>query len=231
MKRQTIVLLVLAAVLVTALWWMLLYSPQRDEQAALEMQRDQVLAEQATLRQEIVQLETVRETAPELQARLLAGETLIPHDVALPSALRQLQLAAEDSGVVLRTISAGRPVTVGEPSVITPGAQLSSIQLTLAVEGEYFQLVDLLRRLEDPSITGRGLLTQTMSLAPQEYPELVASVTVQAYAVIPPSLDPSAEAAEPEPIIDADGNPIEGSDAEGDAEGADEADVQTEDAA
>jgi hypothetical protein len=193
MKRTTIALAVVALILVGVLWWLLLMQPAREEQADLEMQTEQVIAQQAQLRQQIQQLRQVRETAPELEAQLAAAQTLIPREAALPPMLRQLQQAADDAGVRLNSIGAGRPagVATGE------GDELSSIQLTMAAEGTYFQLVDLLRRFEDPAITGRGLLAQSISLSVSETPTLSASITLQAFAIIPPTVapdDPEAEA-------------------------------------
>ncbi|MFP4311941.1 MAG: hypothetical protein ACLFS9_08185 [Nitriliruptoraceae bacterium] len=189
MKRPILFLIGAALGLIVALWFVLYLQPAREEVTDLETQRETVEATQQQLRTEIARLEQVRDDAPEQDATLGRREVLIPDDAGLPALLRQIQLAASESGVVLRTVSAGRPTPVGAED--DPALQdLSSIQLTLAIEARYFQLIDLLRRFEDPDISGRGMLVETLTLAEEEYPVLNASVTVRSFALTEPSIAP-----------------------------------------
>jgi type IV pilus assembly protein PilO len=200
MKRSQVVLSVLAAVMIVALFAVLVYQPKQEEIDELETA---IAAEQqrhGELEQEIVRLRTVRDQAPEVEAELAAAEAVVPRDNALPTALRQLQLAADDAGLVLTSVTTGRPLPVeGAP------ASLHRIDVNLQLSGGYFQLVDFLRRVEDPSITPRGTIWTNAALAKEEYPTLTVALSGKMFASIdtPP---PAQEAAPAETEDSTDGS-------------------------
>jgi Tfp pilus assembly protein PilO len=206
MKRSQILLFGAGAVLVIILFFVLLFQPAREDLAEVE---DRITAEQdqqAQLTQAIARLRSVRDEAPEVEADLAAAEAIVPRDAALPSALRQMQLAADESGVVLQSVATSRPAELPEA---TEG--LSSIEVTTQATGGYFQMIDFLRRLEDPAITPRGLVWNNATMAiGSEYPELQATLSGRVFAVIsspaPPETD---EAADPDGVD----NGAEGDDA------------------
>lgn len=180
MSRMTALLGGLAIVLVLVLWYFLLWTPRVDELAAVESQIEDVQASQDVSRSRIDQLQQVREQAPELQAELAAAESLLPRDSDLPSALRQLQLAADESGATLVSVAPARPepVPAADPA-------LYAMSLALDLQGSYFQIVDTLRRLEDPSISPRGFVWEQIDLVVDEHPSLTVSVTGRMFAVLP----------------------------------------------
>lgn len=189
MKRSQVILSIVAALLVVVLFYVLAFQPQRDRVAEIE---DEIAAEQTQqtqLTNEINRLRSVREQAPEVEAELAAAEAVVPRDAALPSALRQLQLAADESGTVLQTVSTSRPAAVeGGPD------GLASIDVSLQLVGGYFQVVDFLRRVEDPSITPRGLTWSSATVSRNDYPELTVSLSGDLYTTID---QPAADAEEP----------------------------------
>lgn len=188
MTRQATMLAALGVVLVLLLFYFFAFAPKNDELAVIREDIDTAVAQQATLEARIAALQEVRLRAPEIEAALAAAESIIPREAALPSALRQLQLAADDSGVELLTISPGRPAAVaGELP------ELSMLAVSLSVEGSYFQLVDFLRRIEDPSITPRGLVWTSGSLSPGDYPTLAVSLGGEMYALLPTPAPPAPE--------------------------------------
>ena len=216
MKRSQLILSVVAAILIVALFYLLLYSPQRDELAELEIQITAEQALQAELEVEIARLRAVRETAPEVEAELAAAEAIVPQDPGLPSALRQLQLAADESGVVLESVSTARPAPIDGPV-----AGLAGIDVSMQMSGRYFQLVDFLRRVEDPAITPRGLTWGSVAVTRAEYPDLTASINARMYVL---GSTPPAPEVDPAPTEGLE----EGT--EGDSESdAVEAELQTED--
>ncbi|MFP5308401.1 MAG: type 4a pilus biogenesis protein PilO [Actinomycetes bacterium] len=208
MNRTAIALGVLAALLLTVLWWVLLMSPRRDEIAAVEQQVLDLQAQQTTVQQQIVALQEVRATAPEIEADLVAVETVLPSSAALPSAIRQLAQAADDSGVTLTAVVPGRPVAA---ATADPASGLAEITIAVTLEGSYYQLVDFLRRVEDPTITPRAILWDNMGVTiPPDpgYPTLAVTLTGRAFAVLPPLPGaPAPETAAPP----ADGAPADGS--------------------
>jgi hypothetical protein len=198
MKRATLLLTVLGLILVLAAWFMFVWSPRAEAIAETEAAIVDVQAQQATTRARIADLQGVREQAPQLQAELAAAESLLPRDTALPSALRQLQTAADESQVTLVSVAPARPEAVDEA---TPG--LSSMTLSTELRGTYFQIVDVLRRLEDPTISPRGLVWDTAALSVgEERPELTVILTGRMFAVLPHTPAPEAAGSSDAPEVD-----------------------------
>ncbi|MFP4148936.1 MAG: type II secretion system protein GspM [Nitriliruptoraceae bacterium] len=178
---MTVLVGVLAVVLVGVLWYFLLWTPTDEEIAELraQTQNEQQLADQARIRAE--ELRDVRERAPELESTLAVAEQLVPVDVGLPAILRQIQLAAADAGVTLENLAPSRPIAAG-----TEELRVEAVELSFNVQGTYFQLVDLARRLEDPALLGRGLTWRfgTFGIA-EEFPTLSGSLAATVYARTP----------------------------------------------
>lgn len=195
MTRQAAILSALGVVLILVLFYFFAFQPKNEELELIQEETDAAIAQQATLEARIAALQEVRLRAPEIEAALAAAESIIPREAALPSALRQLQLAADDSGVELISIAPGRPA-VGEGEA----AELSTLTLSLAVEGSYFQLVDFLRRIEDPAITPRGIEWTSGTVGASQYPVLSVALSGEMYALLatPPAPEESPT-AEPAP--------------------------------
>lgn len=200
MNRQIILLTALGAVLVLVAFYFLAWAPKSEEVELIETEISNVLSQQTTAEQRIRALEEVRARAPAIEADLAAAEAIVPPDVAFPAALRQLQLAADDSGVTLLSIQPGRP------SAVADGSDLSTISLALTLQGSYFQVVDFFRRVEEPSITPRGIVFANVSIAPAEYPVLDVVATGEMFALLP-----VPAAAEPAPAATPTPTPTEGS--------------------
>lgn len=198
MNRQTGMVAVLVAVLLGALFFFFVWQPKNDEIDEIEAQIETVEQQQAQLRQRITELKEVRNTAPELEAAVVAAESIVPRDVGQASAIRQLQLAADESGVELPNVSFGAPTQIQDAP---PG--LASMQVTVQIDGGYYQIVDFYRRVEEPAITPRGITWQSLTLTPSEYPTLTAASTGAMYALLPTPPEPPAEDAP------ADGAPAE----------------------
>jgi Tfp pilus assembly protein PilO len=213
MKRQMILLVALGALALIAVFWMLLWQPQRAQLAEVEEAIAAEEATQAELQGELARLRTVREQAPAVVAELAAAESVIPLDAALPSALRQLQTAADESQLTLVAVAPARPAAIEGAA---PG--MASIALNVQIQGSYFQVVDFLRRTEDPSISPRAMLWSNVEVTKDEYPTLIVAITGSIYAQLPAAPPPVDETAPP----GAEG-------AEG--EGADGAETDTDEAA
>lgn len=211
MKRSQILLFAAGGILVIILFFVLLFQPARDDLAEVE---DRITAEQdqqVQLTQAIARLRSVRDEAPEVEADLAAAEAIVPLDAALPSALRQMQLAADESGVTLQSVATSRPAP------LEAEGELSSIEVNTQAIGGYFQMIDFLRRLEDPTITPRGLVWTNATMAiGSEYPELQATLSGRVFAVIS---SPAPQETEEAPDVDG----AEGTD--GADDGADDDDA------
>jgi Tfp pilus assembly protein PilO len=200
MRNPRALLAALSVLLVGVLFWFLVWNPKQDEIIALDEQIAGAEAQQAELRSQIQALQTVRSEAPEVSALIAASEAIVPAHPALPSALRQLQMAATESNLTLRSVSPGRPQPVVDPAVtLEPGTELVSFDVAVIVEGHYFQVVDFLRRVEDPAITPRGLRWTQLAagLGDDDYPVLTVDLVGRLYSVLPAG-------GTSEPVTDAD---------------------------
>lgn len=176
MTRQNTALAAVAAALIVVAWFFLLFSPKNDEVSVLHDEREQALTQQQTVQTRIAALEGIRSAAPEIEAGLAAARTLVPAQVALPTALRQLQHAADEAGLTLDSIT---PDRAGE----VPGVEgVSQFGVTMTLQGSYFQLVDFTRRLEDPTLLGRAVLVEDVNVAIAEHPTLDATVRVRMFS-------------------------------------------------
>lgn len=179
MTRQMVMLAALAALLLVVLFYLFGWKPKSEELAEIRVQTDEAVAQQTLLESQIAALEAVRASAPEVEAALATAEGLVPREAALPSALRQLQLAADDSGIELLSIAPARPAA----DELVP--ELARIAVAMTAEGSYFQLVDFLRRVEDPLITPRVFLVENLTATTADYPVLSVAITGAMFAVLP----------------------------------------------
>jgi Tfp pilus assembly protein PilO len=223
--RRNVLLSALVALLLVALYYMLLFQPTREEIAAAQASMATVQAEQQAIQAEIFRLETVREQSPEAEAELATALAIVPQTTSSPSLLRQLQLSADDAGLTLGTVTLGRPVV----SLTDP--TLAEMSVAAQLTGSYFQVIDFLRRVEDPSISIRGVMWDAVSVTPTEYPELAVSLTGRTFAdasTVPPT--PEALALEAAPAEGDSEGDEDATDEESDIESTTETEATTEDA-
>ena len=167
----------LLCVLLVVGWYFLIFSPTSEDIEVVRTDTEATLTQAAQQRARADELRAVRQSAPEAEAALAAGQTLVPEGAAIPALFRQLQQAADDAGVRLNTLSPSAP------SVETRNEQeLAVIGVSMSVTGSYFQVVDLARRIEDPLLTPRALQWTSASLSPAEYPELSVTLSGQVFS-------------------------------------------------
>ena len=218
MSRLQILLSILLAVLIVLLFWFLVFSPRQDDLAQLEMQIEDERVAQAALSERIAELRAVRENAPSAEAQLAAGNAIISPDPGLPAALRQLQSAADESGLVLRSISSSRP------AILEADLGIANIALAVQLEGGYFQVVDFLRRVEDPTITPRAVLWTGIDISIVEHPELLVSVSGNLFTraeIV--EIEEEVQEVDPDADPDAEDDDIEDDDVDLDAQSEQEA--------
>ena len=197
MTRIGWLLTALLCVLLGVGWYFLVFSPTSEEIEDVRAETDRVSTQAESERQRAQALREVRLAAPEAEADLAAGRTMIPDDPAIPALFRQMQQASDDAGVRLNSLSPSTPseVDVGDESVV-------EISVSMSVEGTYFQLVDLARRIEDPQLTPRAFLWQSASISVGDHPMLNASLSGRVYAragaEVPELIEEPEEPEEPE---------------------------------
>ena len=162
-KGKTIALIVGGDLLLLALGWFLLVAPQRATAQSNSLAASATEAQVIEAKRPVVQApKVVAPKQPEIQtAYLYKLSKAMPMTVDMPNLLLELNQVARSSGVRLTSIS---PST----SDATTGATL----ITLAVQGDFYTVTDLLYRLRslvsvrDGSldVSGRLVSVQTVGL-------------------------------------------------------------------
>jgi Tfp pilus assembly protein PilO len=195
------VLIALAAVVVLcAAFWFLAYKPLDEQQVALEAETQTLDSQAQQLRNQLVQLQEIRDNELEIRADLNRLRELIPADSpAQPSFVRAAQLAADASGTAIQSLTFGLPAVVEGAVPDADGNVLAEISLNGVVEGGYFQLVDLFRRFEIEVARAVQVDTVGITEGTDGFPTLSAAVTGRIFALLPVTEVEAAPAPAPDP--------------------------------
>lgn len=177
--RRLAVIVGVVAVLVTALYYFFLLQPKLDQISEAQRETVQAREEAEALRNRIRVLEQARQNAPETMAKLNALRLLMPSTPDLPGLIRQVQEAADGSGVDLRSIQPSRPTPLQNATGV------DTINVNIAIFGGFRRVEDLLVRLENLQ---RIVEVRSISLAPGEQLvpgqiSLSATLTMRLYIV------------------------------------------------
>jgi Tfp pilus assembly protein PilO len=129
-------------VVMAAVAWFLLISPQYAEASDLRSQTDTARSQASQLRKRIVALQKDKSNLTKLKATLSTYQDALPSDSGVPAFLRQLQAAGNDLGVSVSGVTVGSPTD----STATTGVKELPIQLT--VTGSVQELNDFLQQLQ-----------------------------------------------------------------------------------
>jgi Tfp pilus assembly protein PilO len=165
-RRRELIVSVVLAVLVVAGLWALLVRPKAGQAAAAQAQERDAAARAETLRGQISALEQARSEAPSLRARAREASDLFPAKPDLPGLTTALQEVAQQAGVDLLSIQPS------SPGASTASPELAALATTVSVSGGYFEIEDFLSRLEnlvkspDPAshVPPRSVLVRSVSL-------------------------------------------------------------------
>lgn len=142
-----LVLSALAVVVVAAVGWFMLISPQRTKADQLDTQRAAVDTELATDR---VLVSKPSETRT--KSTLAAAKRALPDTAQVSQILRQLSSYAATSRTELESIS---------PAAAVPGTGAQTIPISLQFRGRYFGLQQLLRLLRTSASSANGKIIAT----------------------------------------------------------------------
>jgi Tfp pilus assembly protein PilO len=187
MTRRAPVIAIVVAVLLTAAFWHLLYQPRRVEQERYVEQRAQLESERQQLQAVIVTLREVKANQEDYRSQLARLREYIPDTAAQPEALEALQEAADSSGLEIKQMTFGDPELVEDaPETNDEGTALARIPAQMTVAGGYFQIVDLIRRIEVDMARAVKVDTVTVAEEAEElFPTLSVTWTGKVFAVLP----------------------------------------------
>lgn len=187
MTRRAPILAVIAAILLTAAWWYLLYQPRRVEEADLVAQTDELEQERGQLEAELAVLRDVQANEDDYRSQLARLTSYIPDSPGQPDTLRALQQAADASGVSVFQTTFDEPELVeGAPETNEDKTALARIPTLMTITGSYFQVVDLLRRIEVDFDRAVQIASVTMAEESEElFPELTVTAAGHIFSVLP----------------------------------------------
>jgi len=153
-NRRVLALGVLATVLATAVWYFFLISPRNDKIGELDDQLNTAIAEASALRIAVAALQDVQNNDVAFLAAIGQMEAGIPEEPELAVFIEEITALAEANGVLLQSFAPSEPA----PSVDLPVYEIS---VSLAMEGEYFELLGFLFGLDDME---RIVVVQSISI-------------------------------------------------------------------
>lgn len=142
MNRRVLALGVLAAILATAVWFFFLISPRNAKIGELDDDLNIALAEASSLRIAVAALQEVQNNDVAFLAAIGQMEAGIPEEPELAVFIEEVTALAEANGVTLQSLAPAEPVKFAELPVY-------EISISLAMEGEYFELLGFLFGLDD----------------------------------------------------------------------------------
>lgn len=207
---------VIGGVLVYAVvFWFLLVSPKRAEASALKAE---VAALEITVANARIAAapRSNQDTAPIAVADIFRLAKAMPSVPDMPGILLELDRIAEETGVEFQSVTPAASVVVGD---------FQTVPITLAFDGNFYELSDFLFRLRtlvgvragELRAAGRLFAVESISFAESSkgFPELGATLSIVAYvygtdvsasagappeATTPPT-DPNAATPAPEPAV------------------------------
>ncbi|WP_336249592.1 type 4a pilus biogenesis protein PilO [Stomatohabitans albus] len=138
--------------------------PQLQEQADLSSEQQNLQQQEATLQAEISMLKDLQANQVRTRAQLNRISSFLPDGPDQPGFLASMQGVADSASVEVTDLSFGAPADV-EGAEPYNGLQLSEMTVSTTVKGDYFRLIDFLRRIEFQ--LGRAMITQSVNLSPQ----------------------------------------------------------------
>ncbi|HVL88605.1 MAG TPA: type 4a pilus biogenesis protein PilO [Actinomycetota bacterium] len=207
MRRQ-IAIAGAGLVVVLALVFVFLIRPVSSQIAEVKEQTETARSQESSLRVQLRALQQARANATEVAARLAKFDLLLPRTSDIPAFIRQVQDAANLSGITLSSIAPSPPSALAAGPGVDPviaGKGVFGINVVLQVAGGFFRLESFLQRLENLQ---RVVMVNNMSISPTVETDtglftLNSTITLQMFVVnpnlttggVPPSPAPTASPA------------------------------------
>jgi len=159
MKRGIIFGAIIAAAVITALWWFFVIGPRNEEVADVNQQLDAAEAREESLRTQIRQLTAIKDQEVSYLFAIGQMETAIPENPEEAAFIDQINFLADRTGVDLQNLTLAPPSTP-----IEEGAEGYEIPTRIVVEGGYFEVLGFLYGVE---ALERLVRVDSLLLAPQ----------------------------------------------------------------
>jgi Tfp pilus assembly protein PilO len=182
-----------AALVLAAISWVFLISPQNSETEGLRAEIDQVNDRVVVLQARLAQLRKENQGLDLRKAELAAQRRALPTSTALSDFLREMQTASERAGVTVTAVNAGAAGTTR-----AAGTEIHVLPVTLTVTGGADGQIAFLDQLQQ--VQPRAVLIIGTNLVPADTSNsLSGSVTmtlsIQIFVAVQPATAPSASAS------------------------------------
>lgn len=158
-----------AALVVALLVLFLLVMPKRSEVSAEREALTTAEQQQTQLELQLQQLTELKQQAQQTRRELDKIDTQVPKTSDQPGLIRLMQLATDKAGVDMTSQTYGTP---------TAADTYSTISVSTAITGNFFQLDQFLYQLET---LPRLMKVSSITISPAEYPILSLSVAAETY--------------------------------------------------
>ncbi len=209
MRRALLIALPLVLV-GTGAWFFLMFSPANARIGQAEIDLETASQEETTLRAQLIKLKKIQDSELAYLDAVGQIEASVPPTPQLDVLITDLTALAEKNGLAWNSFAPGVPAEVeGQPYM--------SIPVTVAVEGQYFELLgylfdinDLARLITIDSITisstqdDDNFTVLSVSISGQAY--TTSGITVKSYGPPPEAAIPVEEAPPPEEGAAGDGS-------------------------
>jgi len=138
-KRNQLLIGGAAVLVIVLLWYFLLYAPLGDDLSSAQEQTSAEQKKTDSLQADLTRLQSQAKGASQQQAKLRQLDAAVPKNPDLAEFIIQANDIADESGITFLSIAPAPPVA---------GQGASVINMTIAINGSFFQLQDYLRLLE-----------------------------------------------------------------------------------
>jgi Tfp pilus assembly protein PilO len=166
--RLKFVLVIVATVVVTAVWFLASYHPTQAKVAQVRTEVTTVRAQVASLDAQLKHLQDLQRHEPQLRAKLGRFATALPSDPRLPQFILSVQDAANKAHVDFLSVTPSLPsapaAKAGTPAGgAAPSAGLQEITVSVTTTGSYFTVQNFIYRLEN---LDRAIRIDTFTVSP-----------------------------------------------------------------
>lgn len=174
MRRTGLVLSILGALLITAVWYFFVISPMNERIDAAEVELQSAVDQRVLLQTQLNRLKRIQENELTYRSAIGALETAVPPTPQMPALIETLAELAEDSGVLWNSGTYGNPAVVEDQDYF-------EIPISLTVEGQFFEVLAYLYGIAD---LDRIVRVDAISLTPSQDEDgfTIETVTISAKA-------------------------------------------------
>lgn len=140
-----------AAIILVVIWYVAMWSPQAKNVQKAHKANAAATQKIGQLQSQASQLETLVKQIPADNARFTQLEAAFPENPQFDQALNLLQQAANQTGIIVTSISPSKPPAAGAPASSGSGAQaggVPAVSLTISVQGTTQQLEAFMSALD-----------------------------------------------------------------------------------